>query len=296
MQERDGDRRPPRLTFREVDTIVDDVSRALGKRRASEKKKGRLLHSVNEVLAQYATDVRHEKLPSQNEFEKNWYELRNQLKRLKRTLPSPRGGDRDLQLFEAICRHGEAYAEKHGPHRGLEPIQLPALSLPGLDQPELNYRSSALLRELIDRIEQVDKWMAAYNKDLVPRMGWKRLEAHWKKEAVRGRGRDIALRKARVRLIGDALPKLYEEYFGKLPRSASSSGKNRDGRIYRPWVIFVCAIHKAAFDRDIPPATVEEYWKRMQKAGLKTEVPNQTKLATVDLEYICSQNFSPCPP
>jgi hypothetical protein len=134
LQERDGDRRPPRrLTFREVDTIVDDVSRALGKRRASEKTKGRLLYSVNEVLAQYATDLRHEKLPSQKEFDKNWYELGNQLKRLKRTLPSPRGGDRDLQLFEAICRHGEAYAEKHGPHRGLEPIQLPALSLPGLD-------------------------------------------------------------------------------------------------------------------------------------------------------------------
>ena len=241
----------------------------------TENEKKQLLRAVNEALDQYAIDNRHEKLPTLNQFEESFLQVRDQLKRLKRVLPSRRGHDRDHQLFEAICRHGEAYAKKHGPHLGLDPIQLPPML--GLDEQERNFRSSQRLRELIEAVEEVVLWLDDYDQYLVPNIGWKRLEAYWKRQ-VRGGKKGEGLRKARVRLIGHALPEIYKKHFGQLPSSASSSGKNRDSQISRPWVKFVCEVYGTAFDltakqNRLSPATVEEYWKRMREAGLKTELP-----------------------
>ena len=275
-------RRRPLLTFCEIDPIADDVSRALERSPLTENEKRELLHSVNTVLDDYAIDDRLEKLPTLNQFKKSFSDVRAQLRRLKRVLPSPRGDDRDRQLFEAICRHGEAYAAKHGPHPGLDPIELPPLSLPhapddlGIErlEPARKYRSAYRLRELIEAVDEVFGWLDHYDEDLIPKMGWKQLERYWTRVAtVRGRKKGEGIRGAHVRLVGHALPEVYEGYFGSLPRSASSSGKDRAGRIYKPWVKFVCAVYGAAFQRLLSPATVEKYRKRMQDAGLKAVLP-----------------------
>jgi hypothetical protein len=270
-------RRRPLLTFCDIDQIADDVSRALERSPLTENEKGELLHSINETLDDYAINDRLEKMPTFNQFKKSFFEVQIQLRHLKRILPSPRGNDRDRQLFEAICRHGEDYAAKHGPHPGLDPIELPAIPLPyafehlGVErlEPENRYRSAGRLRELIGAVNEVCAWVDRYNEGLIPKMGWRRWEAHRKRstsEFVRDKGKGEAHRKAHVQLIGHTLPKTYSEYFGDVPRSGSSSGKNRCGRIYRPWVVFVCAVYEEAFRRRLSPATVEKYWKQMRKA------------------------------
>jgi hypothetical protein len=245
----------PRLLLSEVDEIADNVSNRLGKRTLTENRKRQLLHSINETLAQYAFYVNAEKERTPKQFKKDFDELRKHLKSLKSNLPRS-----DVVLFDTICRHGEAYAERHGPHPGLEPARLPPLSLPDLE-PELKFHSPRRLREMIEAVDQVEEWMNSYNIDLVPKIGWRRLTA------IPGR----QARLARVQLIGHALPKLYRKYFGRLPRSASSPGT--DKRTYRPWVDFVCEVYRIAGlgggSSALAQSTVEQSWKRMQKIPLK---------------------------
>jgi hypothetical protein len=224
-----------------------------------------------------------QKRPTFHQFKESFFEVRSQLKRLKRVLPSPSGDDYDRQLFETIWRHGEAYAAKHEkPHPGIDPIELPAIDLPhafehlGTErlEPERRYLSARRLQELIEAVDEVFGWMGQYDEGLIPNMGWKRLERYWRRVATtQGRSKKERLSGAHVRLIGQGLPRVYEGHFGSLPRSASSSGKDRNKRIYKPWVKFVCAVYEAAFQKRLLQATVEEYWKRMQHAGLKVKLP-----------------------
>jgi hypothetical protein len=276
-------RRRPQVTFSEIDRIADDVAHELEYPPLMEDKKRELLHNINEALDNYAIEDRHEKLPTLNQFTKSFLSVRAKLKRLKQVLPAPHGDDCDRQLFEAICWHGETYAAEHGPHLGLDPIELPEIPLPyaleilGIErlEPKRKYRSARRLQELIEAVDEVCAWVNQYDEDLIPNMGWKRLERYWTAVAAKhGRSKNERLSGAHVRLIGHGLPRVYEGHFESLPRSASSSGgRDRDERIYKPWVKFVRAVYEAAFQKRLSLATIEEYWKRMRYAGLKAELP-----------------------
>ena len=268
----------PRLLLSEVDLIANKVSDELDGRRINEKQKYQLLHAINEALYQYSFEASYEEGLTPKQFRKKFEAMRASLRRLKKTLPLPRPNDR---LFETVCRHGEAHAEKHGPHPGLDPSELPPLSLPGLewmsdddetsvpkdwlaelppqtvpglDVSEVKFHSSGRLRGLIMAVEQVEKWMSKYDETLVPKIGWASLEAK-----LGGKTRT-----ARVRLIGRTLPAIYTNFFGSLPRSGSSSNRTTGKRTYRPWVHFVCEVCQAANVPSVSPEAIEQNWKRMR--------------------------------
>jgi hypothetical protein len=248
------------LRFPVVSRIADETSDAIGRQRLDEDgkdwRKRQLLYDLNEALAQYAFEASYEAKLTPKQFRRKFDALHSSLTRLKTALPSPRHDDR---LFEAVRRHGEVYAKDHGPHPGLQSRPLPGISLPDLNEQDMEFQSSRRLRDLIEAVDQVERWMRCYDETVVPKTAWARLEI----------ALDRSTRTSRVRLIGKGLPAIYEKHFDSLPHSASSSNRATGTRNYRPWVHFVCAVCEAAQIRTgssvLSKATVEQYWKRMAK-------------------------------
>jgi len=140
-------------------------------------------------------------------FRKEFESLRAALRRLKAKLPPI---DRQNDLFSYLRRLGEAYAAAHGPHPGIDPQKFPSLSGFGFEDETPDFNSAHRLRELIESVEQVSRWMADYNEDFVPKMGWSKLEK------IYG-----ATHSPELWLIGKQLPAIFIKYFGQ------SKGPNR---------------------------------------------------------------------
>jgi hypothetical protein len=248
----------PKLQLSLVD--IDHIADRIGCRGLGKKKKRRLLSDLNVALDQYKFEVGYETVSTGStpkQLQRQFDDLHTCLRRLKTKLLSLLSNDR---LFRAICRLGDAYAMKHGPHAGVKPRPLPRVKLPDLDEEDVEFLSSRVLRALIETVVQVERWMSDYDEAVVPKMAWKLLE--------RKLGRT---RSAHVRLIGKSLPAIYAKHFEPLGNSASSSDRaERHGkRIYRPWVHFISEVmtrtNIGTKSGRLTLSTIEQYWKRMRR-------------------------------
>jgi hypothetical protein len=188
--------------------------------------------------------------PTLTQFRKRFDRLRAALRRVKGELPPI---DRQNDLFNYIRRLGEAYAAAHGPHPGIEPREFPSLSGFGLEDEPPDFNSAQRLRELIESVEQVTRWMAYYNEDLVPKTGWSKLEK------IYG-----PTHSSELWLIGKQLPAIFIKYFGR------SKGPNRAGQGYSRCDGFVvdvldCAGIKTNKNKPYEADSVEKYRRRARK-------------------------------
>jgi hypothetical protein len=163
-----------------------------------------LRRDLNKAISDFQSRQSYVIAPTPAQFRKRFDGLHAALIRAKAKLPP---GDRQDPLFEYIRRLGEAYASVHGPHPHIEPLELP--SFRGLED-EVDFNSAQRLRELIESVHQISCWMEDYDENLVPKMGWPKLEK------IYG-----PTHSPELWLIGKQLPKIFIEYFGR------SKGRNR---------------------------------------------------------------------
>jgi hypothetical protein len=135
-------------------------------------------------------------------------------------------------LFEYIRRLGEAYASVHGPHPHIEPRELPSLRGLGLED-EVDFNSAQRLRELIEAVHQISCWMEDYDENLVPKVGWSKLEKRY------GRTHSPELW-----LIGKQLPKIFDKYFRH--SKGGDRAKQPSDETYSRRDLFVVAVLKYA--------------------------------------------------
>jgi hypothetical protein len=163
-----------------------------------------LRRDLNKAISDFQSRQSYVIAPTPAQFRKRFDGLHAALIRAKAKLPP---ADRQDPLFEYIRRLGEAYASVHGPHPHIEPLELP--SFRGLED-EVDFNSAQRLRELIESVHQILCWMEDYDENLVPKMGWPKLEK------IYG-----PTHSPELWLIGKQLPKIFIEYFGR------SKGRNR---------------------------------------------------------------------
>jgi hypothetical protein len=208
-----------------------------------------LLADVNCVLDQYDFEQRSQAASLSKQTSK-FNGFHASLKRLKRNLPS-----RGDPVFNAISRLGDDYANRHGPHPGIVPREMPSLQLPELDETEIDFRSSRRLNELIETVNQIDRWLSGGDKAAIPNMGWKQLER------LHGETRP-----AFARLIGKRLPAVYEKHVGPLGRSANSNNRGPQ-TVYKPWVTFIFEVTKAANIEAKSLGAIAKMWERMRRSN-----------------------------
>jgi hypothetical protein len=205
---------------------------------------------LNAAISQFKFRQGYATAPTLTQFRKRFDRLRAALRRVKGELPPI-----DLQndLFNYIRRLGEAYAAAHGPHPGIEPRKFPSLSGFGLEDEPSDFNSARRLRELIESVEQVSRWMAYYNEDLVPKMGWSKLEK------IYG-----PTHSPELWLIGKQLPAIFIKYFGrsKGPNRARQGRSRCDG-----FVVDVLEYAGIKTNRNKPyeADSVEKYRRRARK-------------------------------
>jgi hypothetical protein len=157
-----------------------------------------LRHDLNKAICHFQFRRSYAIAPTPVHFRKTFNDLHAALKRVKAKLPPV---DTQHYLFEYIRQLGETYASVHGPHPYIEPRELP--SLPGLGlEDEVDFNSAQRLRELIESVHQISCWMEDYDENLVPKVGWSKLE--------KGYGRTPS---PELWLIGKQLPKIFDKYF-----------------------------------------------------------------------------------
>jgi hypothetical protein len=133
-----------------------------------------LRRDLNKAISDFQFRRSYAIAPTPAQFRKRFDGLHAALKRAKAKLPP---ADRQDPLFEYIRRRGEAYASVHGPHRHIEPRELP--SFRGLGD-EVDFNSAQRLRELIESVHQI-------------RVGWKITMKIWfRRSAGRSWKKDLA--------------------------------------------------------------------------------------------------------
>jgi hypothetical protein len=157
-----------------------------------------LHRDLNKAISEFQFRWNYADAPTPIQFRKRFDGLRAALKRLKPKLPP---ADRQDDLFEYLRRLGEAYATKHEPHPHIEPRKLDPLSSFDLEE-EFDFNSAKRLRELVESVHQISSWMEAYNEDLVPKVGWSKLEK------IYG-----LTHSPELWLVGKQLPKIFDKYF-----------------------------------------------------------------------------------
>ncbi len=167
--------------------------------------------------------------PTPAQFRERFNGLHAALKRVKAKLPP---ADPQNYLFEYIRRLGEAYASVHGPHPHIEPRELPSLRGLGLED-EVDFNSAQRLRELIEAVHQISCWMEDYDENLVPKVGWSKLEKRY------GRTHSPELW-----LIGKRLPKIFDKYFRH--SKGGDRAKQLSDKTHSRRVLFVVAVLKYA--------------------------------------------------
>jgi hypothetical protein len=156
-----------------------------------------LRRDLNKAISDFQFRRSYAIAPTPAQFRKRFNDLHSALKWVKAKLPP---ADRQNDLFEYIRRLGEAYARVHGPHPHIEPRPV---SLRGLGlEDEVDFNSAQRLRELIESVHQISCWTEDYDENLVPKVGWSKLEKRY------GRTHSPELW-----LIGKQLPKIFDEYF-----------------------------------------------------------------------------------
>jgi hypothetical protein len=265
---KDGLLRP--LLLSHVDFIADDISRRIGRPKLSQRQKRELWSDLRWALQQYQFELSQ---PGHlKKFTAEFRGLYARLRALRREFErcgfldyGPSSADtckmedqrRVLarhsrlvrnRMFKAIRAHGEAYAQKHGPHFGIAPRQIPRIDLREFEiddedeRKNREYGSSRILIDLIEKLVQVERWMGEYDPSLVPQSASDRI------------GRRT--HKPYVRLIGQYLPELYEKYFG--PIKGPSNPR---------WVKFTSMVLKETLQIVAPSGTIKKYRKRMRESG-----------------------------
>jgi hypothetical protein len=192
--------------------------------------------------------------PTPAQFRKRFNDLHAALKRVKAKLPP---ADPQNHLFEYIRRLGEAYASVHGPHPHIEPRELPSHRGLGLED-EVDFNSAQRLRELIESVPQISCWMEDFDENLVPKVGWSKLEKRY------GRTHSPELR-----LIGKQLPKIFDKYFEY--SKGGDRAKQPSDETYSRRDLFVVAVLKYAGIRSsknkaYSAGVVEKYRNRAREA------------------------------
>jgi hypothetical protein len=205
---------------------------------------------LNAAISQFKFRQGYATARKPTRFRKDFESLRAALRRLKAKLPPI---DRQNDLFNYLRRLGEAYAVAHGPHPGIDPQKFPSLSGFGLEDETPDFNSAQRLRELIESVEQVSRWMAYYNEDLVPKIGWSKLQK------IYG-----PTHSPELWLIGKQLPAIFIKYFGR------SKGPNRARQGYSRCDGFVVDVLKYAGietnkNKPYEADSVEKYRRRARK-------------------------------
>ena len=233
--------KPRRLSLADIDFII-------GKLRLSTKYgRDQLLADINSELDQYDFE-RRSKARSLSTQEREFEKFHASLKRLKSNLPL-----RGDPVFNAITRLGEVYAKAHGPHPGIVPRTLSRLQQPELDESGIDFRSSRRLSQLIEIVNDIDRWLCEGDKAALPNLGWKRLERLYGET-----------RPAYARLIGKRLPAVYEKHIASLGRSANSNNRGPQ-TVYKPWVGFIFEVTRAAKIEAKSLGAIAKNWERMRK-------------------------------
>jgi hypothetical protein len=235
-----------RLSASEVEELVRRYSKITFELRTQNA----LRRDLNAAIYQFKFRQGYATAPTLTQFRKRFDRLRAALRRVKGELPPI---DRQNDLFNYIRRLGEAYAAAHGPHPGIEPRKFPSLSGFGLEDDPPDFNSAQRLRELIESVEQVSRWMASYNEDLVPKMGWSKLEK------IYG-----PTHSPELWLIGKQLPEIFRKYFGR------SKGPNRARQGYSRCDGFVVDVLEYAGietnkNKPYEADSVEKYRRRARK-------------------------------
>jgi hypothetical protein len=197
QKRRIGQRRASPLSACKVEELVRKYSTITFELPTQDALRG----DLNAAISQFKFRQGYAIAPTLTQFRERFDRLRAALRRVKGELPPI---DRQNDLFNYIRLLGEAYAAAHGPHPGIEPRELPSLSGFGLEDEPPDFNSAQPLRELIETVDQVSGWMAYYNEDLVPKIGWSRLQK------IYGRTHSPELW-----LIGKQLPAIFIKYFGR---------------------------------------------------------------------------------
>jgi hypothetical protein len=161
------------------------------------------------------------------------------------------------ELFEYVASLGETYAAAHPHftvnekgeflqhlgHPGIQPTQLPVVCLPDTED-GYDFNSARRLRELMEAVDQVLKWMDGYDEAAIPEGGgWA-----WLAEAYG------PTRAPLVALAGKILPTIFEKHFGKIEGNA-------------PWIKFVRTVcetaHISSRTGDLTPDAIKKYRKRL---------------------------------
>jgi hypothetical protein len=209
-----------------------------------------LRDDLNAAISQFNFRQGYATARKPTRFRKDFESLRAALRRLKAKLPPI---DRQNDLFNYLRRLGEAYAAAHGPHPGIDPQKFPSLSGFGLEDETPDFNSARRLRELIESVEQVSRWMAYYNEDVVPKIGWSKLQK------IYG-----PTHSPELWLIGKELPAIFIKYFGQ------SKGPNRARQGYSRCDGFVVDVLEYAGiktnkNKPYEADSVEKYRRRARK-------------------------------
>jgi hypothetical protein len=205
---------------------------------------------LNTAISQFKFRQGYATAPTLTQFRQRFDRLRAALRRIKGELPPI---DRQNDLFNYIRRLGEAYAAAHGPHPGIDPQKFPSLSGSGLEDETPDFNSAQRLRELIASVEQVSRWMAYYNEDLVPKIGWSKLQK------IYG-----PTHSPELWLIGKQLPAIFKEYFArsKDPNRARQGCSRCDGFVVD---VLEYAGIKTNKNKPYEADSVEKYRRRARK-------------------------------
>jgi hypothetical protein len=205
-----------------------------------------LLRDLNKAISEFQFRWNYAIAPTPAQFRERFNGLHADLNRVKVKLPP---ADSQNPLFEYIRRLGEAYAR-------IEPRELHSLRGLSLED-EVDFNSAQRLRELIESVHQISCWMELYDENLVPKVGWSKLEKRY--------GRTHS---PKLWLIGKQLPKIFDNYFQHL--KGGSRAKQLSDETYSRRDQFVVAVLKYAGirsnkNKEYSADVVEKYRNRARE-------------------------------
>jgi hypothetical protein len=255
---------PPAMTPSDIDDIVGETFKQ-SRPDVIRCNRAMLLQDINGAIEWYKFRARQARTLAP--FRLRLHKLHTHLKGVQANLPIKlrRTGwpdnPRKDKLFEYVAGLGETYAAAHPHftvnekweflqhlgHPGIKPKPLPVVRLPDIED-GYDFNSARRLRELIETVDEVLKWMEnGYAEAPIPKGGgWASLEKTYGDT-----------RTPLVWLTGKGLPTIFEKYFGEIKGNA-------------PWIKFVRTVgqkaHISSRTDDLTPDAIKKNRKRLAAA------------------------------
>lgn len=230
-----------------------------------------LTSKLNEALSDHERRQQETSEPTAQQLRRQVDALHTALKRVKLALPDPQ----QRSLLNYLSAIGEHYAEKHGPHPNLQPLTAGGILPEELGGTEVSavyyYRSSERVNEILGGVSQLLDWLDyATAKPLTAHQNWVDANPPEEIEDTLGptihRPPDAHRESNTVALIGEELPRLYEQTFSE------DYGNGDTG----PGIRFVSGVLAAA-DLSFSNSTIPKYRTRAtnrRKATLPATPPD----------------------